>query len=44
MPFINRYNFKEINYSLGNDDWKKFEKIIHHLLLMCYLVKKQYIP
>ena len=25
-PFINKYNWKGLNYLLGKDDWKKFEK------------------
>ena len=30
-PFINRYNWKGINYPLKINDWKMFEK--HHLTI-----------
>ena len=26
MPSIDKYNWKDINYPSGKDDWKKFEK------------------
>ena len=26
MPYINKYNKKEINYSSGKYDWENFEK------------------
>ena len=25
--FVNKYNWEEINYASGKDDWKKLEKI-----------------
>ena len=25
-PFINKYNWEEINFPSSKDDWKKFEK------------------
>ena len=38
-PFINRYNWKGINYPSGKDDKKIFRQIILQLLLMCYVLK-----
>ena len=36
--FIDKYNWKRINYSSGENDWKKLEKIIQQLL---YMFKKK---
>ena len=27
-PFINKYYWEKIDFPLGKDDWKKFEKIM----------------
>ena len=43
-PFINKYNWKGINYPSKIDDLKMFQKIIWQLLLMfCILKKKNYV-
>ena len=39
-PFINKYNWKEINYPSGKDDWKKFEKNNPTIALYMLYVKK----
>ena len=39
-PFINKYNWKGINYPSGKDDWKKFEKNNTTIALNVLLVKK----
>ena len=39
-PFINKYNWKRINYLSKMDDWKTFEKIIKQLLLIFCISKK----
>ena len=39
-PFINKYNWKKINYLTGKDDWKKFEKINPIIFLNVFYVKK----
>ena len=36
-PLKSKYNRKGINFPSRKDDWKKFEKIIQQLLLMCYI-------
>ena len=38
--FINKYNWKEINYPLRKDDWKKFEKNNPTIALNVMYVKK----
>ena len=40
-PFINKYKWKETNFSWEKDDWKKFRKIMSQLLLMFYMLKKK---
>ena len=43
-PFINKYNWEEVNFPSKKDDWKKIEKLILELLLMfCMLKKKKYV-
>ena len=39
-PFINKYNWKRINYLSKMHDWKTFEKIIKQLLLIFCISKK----
>ena len=39
-PFINKYNWKGLNYPSGKDDWKILRKTIQQLLLMFYLYLK----
>ena len=39
-PFINKYNWKRINYLSKMDNWKTFEKIIKQLLLIFCISKK----
>ena len=41
-PFINKYNWKKINYPSKIDDWKRFEKIQQLLLIFCMLKNKKY--
>ena len=36
MPYIDKYNWKGIEFSAGSDDWKKLKKIIRKLLLIYY--------
>ena len=38
--FINKYKYKGINYPSRKDSRKSLRKIIQHLLLMCYMLKK----
>ena len=44
-PFIDKYNWKGIDFPAGIKYWKKFEKIIKKLLLISYvqhlLIQKQ---
>ena len=43
-PFINKYNWKRINYPSKIDDWKRLRKIIQQLLLIfCISKKKKYV-
>ena len=43
-PFIDKNDWKRMNYLLEKDNWKRFEKIIYPLLLMfCMLKMKKYI-
>ena len=42
-PFMNKYYKKGINYPSTKDEWKKFEKIIQLLLLICYILKNNHI-
>ena len=37
MPYIDKYNWKGIEFSAGSNDWKNLNKIIRKLLLICYL-------
>ena len=37
-PFINKYDWDEIEFPSHKKDWNKFEKIIKQLLLMSYLL------
>ena len=42
-PFIDKYNWKEIDFPAHSKDWKKFESIINQLLLifcMCLIILK----
>ena len=39
-PFINKYNWKVINYSSGKDDWRKFDKNNPEIALNVFYVKK----
>ena len=39
-PFINKYNWKVINFPPEKDDWKKFEKKKQQLLFMFCMLKK----
>ena len=41
-PFTNKYNLIMKNFSSGKDDWKKIRKIIQQLLVMCYMLKNEY--
>ena len=41
--FIRIYNSKGIIYLSGKDDQKKFEKIIQHLILICSILKNEYV-
>ena len=41
--FVNKCNWKGINYSSAKNVWKKFEKNIRKLRLMCYMLKNQYV-
>ena len=36
-PFINQYNWKDIDFPARIKDWKKFERNIRQLLLISYL-------
>ena len=40
-PFINKYNWKGINYPSKIDDWKRLRKIIQQLLLIFCILKKE---
>ena len=40
-PFINKYNWKGINYPAKMDDWKSLKKIIQQLLLIFCILKKR---
>ena len=43
-PFINKYNWKGINFQPEKDDWKKFEKNnVKIALNLLYAKKKKYI-
>ena len=42
-PFINKYNWKGINFPSEKDDWKNLRKIGQLLLILCTLKKKKYI-
>ena len=43
-PFINKYNWKGINYPSKIDDWETLRKIIQQLLLIfCIPKKKKYV-
>ena len=37
MPYIDKYNWKRIEFPAGPKDWKNFNKIIRKLLLIYYL-------
>ena len=39
-PFINKYNWKELNYPSGEDYWKKFEKNNPKIALNALYVKQ----
>ena len=39
-PFINKYNWKELNYPSGEDYWKKFEKSNPTIALNALYVKQ----
>ena len=42
-PFINKYNWKRINYLSKIDDWKTYEKNNPTMLLIfCILKRKKY--
>ena len=44
-PFINKYNWKGINYSSKIDDWKMFEKNNPTMALnILYIKEKEIIP
>ena len=44
-PFINKYNWKEINYPSKIDDWKTFEKYNSTIALyILYIKKKEIYP
>ena len=36
-PFIDQYNWKEINFPSHKEDWNNFRKKVNKLLLMYYL-------
>ena len=36
-PFINNYNWKDIEFPSHSRDWKKLNKIIRQLLLISYM-------
>ena len=40
-PFINKYNWKEINYPSKKDDWKKFKKNNVTIALNVLYAKKE---
>ena len=40
LPFINKYNWEEINYPLKADDWKRFEKKNPTIALNILFTKK----
>ena len=40
-PFINKYNWKGINYSSKLDIGKRLRKIMSQLLLIFYILKKK---
>ena len=40
-PFINKYNWEEINFSSEKDDWKKFEKKYVIIALNVLYAKKE---
>ena len=42
--FINKYNWKGINYPLKIDDWESFEKKIQQLLLIFCIKEKEICP
>ena len=43
-PFINKYNWRGINYPSEKDDWKKFEKNnVTIAIIISYAKKKKYI-
>ena len=42
-PFINEYNWEEINFPSEKDDWKKFEKNNITITLNVLYAKKNYI-
>ena len=37
MPYIDKYNWKRIEFPAGPKDWKNLNKIIRKLLLIYYL-------
>ena len=37
MPYIDKYNWKSIEFPAGPKDWKNLNKIIRKLLLIYYL-------
>ena len=37
MPYIDKYNWEEIEFSAGSNDWKNLNKVIRKLLLIYYL-------
>ena len=41
--FMNKYYKKGINYPSAKDEWKRFEKIIQLLLLICYILRNNHI-
>ena len=42
--FINKYNWKGINYPSKINNWKRLRKIIQQLLLILYILKeKEYV-
>ena len=44
-PFINKYNWKGINYPSGKDDWKKFENNYSKIALnVLYVIKMNIYP
>ena len=45
-PFIDRYNWNEIDFTSTGKDWKKFSQTINQLLLifcMCLIILKKYV-